>query len=117
MSGRLDAVNRAFVTAAFSRLRLVATLLVAQLAVWSALRLVLFAMFRDSSVTPWQFPSVMATGAAFDLLTGLTALLPVTVAVSVLRLRWLARPALRHTLMAGAPVSYTHLTLPTNYPV
>ncbi|HQZ40116.1 MAG TPA: LTA synthase family protein [Vicinamibacterales bacterium] len=102
MSGRLDAVNRAFVTAAFSRWRLVATLLVAQLAVWSALRLVLFAMFRDSSVTPWQFPSVMATGAAFDLLTGLTALLPVTVAVSVLRLRWLARPALRHTLMAGA---------------
>ena len=79
------------------RWRLIASVLSAQLVLWSLLRIVLYAVFREDSASARQLATILTIGAGFDVLVGLTALLPLVFVVSVFRLRWLWRPWLRHT--------------------
>lgn len=84
------------------RWRLVGALLGCQLVVWSLLRIVLFVVFRDEATTAGQLPGILLTGMAFDLLAGLTFLLPLVFLLAIFRFKWLGRPRVRTTLMALA---------------
>lgn len=81
---------------------LILRLLVVQLALWSLLRVVLYALFGAETIGASQLARILIVGLLFDVMVGLTTLLPVVVLVSVFRARWLNRPALRLTLYAAA---------------
>ena len=82
------------------RWRLIIVALGCQLALWSLLRVVLYAALREEAFSARSLATILAIGASFDLLTGLTAVLPLILIVSVFRLRWLGRPWVRNTLLA-----------------
>lgn len=71
-----------------------------QLALWSLLRVVLYAIFGTQTIGAGPLVGLLIVGVLFDVMAGLTALLPLVVLVSVFRARWLNRRALRLTLYA-----------------
>lgn len=64
----------------------------AQLGLWTALRLVLYGTFREDAVNPLRLIALLAIGLIFDVLAALTAVVPLVFLLSVFRLRWLSRP-------------------------
>ena len=98
----LSHTNGGFVHQYAQRWRLVGGLLVCQLILWSLLRMVLFVVFHDESTTAGQLPAILLAGVAFDLLAGLTFLLPAVFLLSIFRLKWLGRFRVRTALMALA---------------
>lgn len=93
---------QAFLARYAQRLRLVWSLVRVQLALWTLLRAVLYVVFHDASAGAVQFARTLVTGVMFDFLASVTALLPLMLLISVLRLRWLGRPRVRHALFALA---------------
>ena len=89
-----------FVRRYVQRWRLVADLIAVQLILWSLLRLVLYAAFHEGATGAWQLARILVVGAGFDLLSGLTALVPIVFLVSIFRLRWLGRPRVQTALLA-----------------
>jgi phosphoglycerol transferase MdoB-like AlkP superfamily enzyme len=81
---------------------LILRVLLVQLALWSVLRVVLFALFGAGTIGTSQLAGILIVGVLFDVMAGVTALLPLVVFVSVFRARWLNRSALRLTLYATA---------------
>lgn len=71
-----------------------------QLLLWSALRLVLYAVFHDSATGPFQWLSIFTIGVLFDVVTALTVWLPGIALVTLFGLRWLGRPFVRYPLLA-----------------
>lgn len=76
--------------------------LMLQIVLWSVLRLVLYGAFHDSTAGVAQAAHVMTAGLLFDLLVGVSCLLPLLAAVSVLRLRWLGGRVARFVLFSVA---------------
>ncbi len=94
--------NSGFVHRYAQRWRLIGCLLGCQLVLWSLLRVVLFVVFQDGATTAGQLPAILLTGVAFDLLAGLTFLLPVVFLLSIFRCRWLGRFRVRTALLGLA---------------
>ena len=84
------------------RWRLIAALLGCQLALWTLLRLVLYGEFGEGAPGAAALAGILATGAGFDVLAGLTSLVPAVFMVSLFRLRWLGRPRVQTTILALA---------------
>ncbi len=82
------------------RWRLIATIFVCQVMLWSALRVVLYATLREEPIGIGRLIAVLVIGAGFDVLASLTSLLPLIFLISVFRLRWLGRPSVRLMLLA-----------------
>ncbi len=72
------------------------------LVLWTLLRLVLFAIFRDDAGRVLDLGAILIRGVIFDVLAGLSACFLLIAAVSVLRLRWLDRPWARRLLFGVA---------------
>ena len=104
-----------FVRGYVQRWRLIADLIAVQLILWSLLRLVLYAAFHEGATGAWQLARILVVGAGFDLLSGLTALVPIVFLVSIFRLRWLGRrkgaPGVCDGELARGP---QHLLLPNH---
>lgn len=82
------------------RLRPVARLLGIQLVLWLVLRVVLYARFAEPAVDAGQFGRVLIVGTLFDLLTALTALLPLISVVSIFGGSLRRRPLFRHAVLS-----------------
>ncbi|MEO7157650.1 MAG: sulfatase-like hydrolase/transferase [Vicinamibacterales bacterium] len=83
----------------WQRYRLIGMLIGAELVIATAVRLVLFAVYRDSSAFR-DVAVILAAGLVFDVLATLTAFLPLFAIVSMFRLRWL-RSRMRTAVVAA----------------
>lgn len=92
--------ERSFSLRYASRGVLVLRVLFLQLGLWLLLRVVLYAAFGAGTLGVGQLAGLLGAGTLFDLLTGLTALLPAVILVSMFRASWLNRRWVRQTLFA-----------------
>ncbi len=81
------------------RLRLAAWLFLPALAVGALLRILLYSEFHDADYHPGSLLLVLAAGFVFDLLATLVLLAPALALLAAFRLRILARPWLRGSLV------------------
>lgn len=65
---------------------------------WSVLRLILYTVLGELSVGLGQPVAILGSGALFDVMTGLTVLMPLVLLASMFRMRWMNRIALDYLM-------------------